>query len=473
MTKSQLREEFLKNFILKTDSYKISHWLQYPELTEYVASYFEARKGAKYQNTLFFGLQYILQRHFCGVQVTREKIDRAERIAQRHVGQFNREGWEYILNAHGGKLPLVIRAVPEGTLVNGDNVLLTVVNTDKHCFWLTNYAETILTHVWYPTMVATQSYNMKLIIKKFLEKNGDDAPDFKLHDFGYRGVTCCEQAAIGGASHLLNFRGTDTIAGMEMLEAFYNADEVTGFSIPASEHSTITSWGRDGELEAMANMLEKYPTGLVACVSDSFNIYKACRDYWGKALKGKILSREGVVVIRPDSGDPKKVLPEILNILAAAIGYTTNSKGFKVLDKHVRVIQGDGVDAQSLEEILNILHVAGWSADNLAFGSGGGLLQKLNRDIQKFAFKCSAAYIDGQWHDVYKSPVDDKGKQSKKGLLKLVKDERGVFSTANLDDPMSVFSRLDRDQDDQLVEVFRDGELTKEYTFDEIVARIA
>ena len=467
----------LDNFILKTDSYKLlSHWMQYPPGTEYISSYFEPRKGAKYPSTLFFGLQYVLKKHFLGVQVTREKIDRAEKIALKHGGHFNRAGWEHILNVHDGRLPLLIRAVPEGTVVNGDNVLLTVINTDPNCFWLTNYAETILTHVWYPTMVATQSYYMKKVIQKYLDKNGDDKTDFKLHDFGYRGVSCCEQAAIGGAAHLLNFQGTDTIAGMEMLHEYYGADDVSGFSIPASEHSTITSWGKEHELDAMANMLKNYPTGLVACVSDSFNIYRACRDYWGKELRDKILARDGVLIVRPDSGDPKKVLPEILNLLAAKIGYTTNAKGFKVLDPHVRVIQGDGVDVDSLEEILNVLHVAGWSADNLAFGSGGGLLQKLNRDIQKFAFKCSAAYINGQWQDVYKSPVDDKGKMSKRGLLKLTLDKavdgRWPYVTTNLSDPTSVFSRLDKDTDDCMEEVFRDGELLRDYSYAEVTVRI-
>lgn len=265
--------DWLNNICWLSDSYKVSHYKQYPPGTRRVYSYFESRTGSVHPQTTFFGLQYWLKQYLAGPVVTAEKIDRAEVLFNKHFGSkvFNRAGWEHILNKHGGYLPVEIKAAPEGTVVNSSNVLMTVENTDDESYWLTNYLETMLVQVWYPSTVATQSREMKKVITHYLTATGDPSlVDFKLHDFGFRGVTCPEQAAIGGAAHLINFRGTDTIPGVVMANAFYHED-MAGFSIPAAEHSTITSWGRDHEVEACRNMLEQYPTGLVATVSLSFS----------------------------------------------------------------------------------------------------------------------------------------------------------------------------------------------------------
>jgi nicotinamide phosphoribosyltransferase len=162
---------------------------------------------------------------------------------------------------------------------------MTVENTDPKLFWLTNYLETLLVQVWYPSTVATQSFAMKKLLLEYLHETGDPLLiDFKLHDFGYRGVTCPEQAAIGAASHLVNFQGTDTIAGLELLGEYYD-EFCAGFSIPASEHSTITSWGKEHEVDACRNMLTQYPEGYVACVSDSYDIFNCCENIWGGELR--------------------------------------------------------------------------------------------------------------------------------------------------------------------------------------------
>ena len=208
----------LNNLLLKTDSYKMTHWKQYPMGTEAVYSYFEARPGARFDNTVFFGLQYIIKTHLEGVVVTMEDIDEAEAFALQHFGttdHFNREGWEYIVNEHGGMLPIRIKAVPEGSIIPVDNVMMTVENTDANCWWLTNYIETLLTHVWYGSTVATLSWTTKNVIREYLEATADtlDSLPFMLHDFGFRGVSSVESAAVGGAAHLINFMGTDTIAG--------------------------------------------------------------------------------------------------------------------------------------------------------------------------------------------------------------------------------------------------------------------
>lgn len=459
-------QSFLDNILLNTDSYKISHWKQYPPGTEKVYSYFESRSGAKFNRTVFFGLQYFLKRYLEGKVVTAEKINEAEEIFNLHFGGkvFNREGWEYILHNHDGKLPVVIKAVPEGSIIPESNVMMTVENTDPKVFWLTNFLETLLVQVWYPCTVATQSRAMKQIIGNYLAETGDPSLiDFKLHDFGFRGVTCPEQAALGGAAHLVNFQGTDTVAGLVLTRKFYG-DLISGFSIPASEHSTITSWGEQHEVDAMRNMLEKYPTGLVACVSDSFDIFKACSELWGTTLKDRILQRDGVLVVRPDSGEPTVMVPTVLNLLGEKFGTITNEKGYKVLHPKVRVIQGDGIDFSTLEDILKAVKDRGWSADNVAFGSGGGLLQKLNRDTQRFAFKCSSVTVNGQERDVFKRPITDQVKSSKAGRLKLVY-EFGSHGPALKTIPFS------DNGEDQLQTVFKDGVLSGEQKFSEIRKR--
>lgn len=453
----------LENILLLTDSYKATHWKQYPKGTTTVYSYLEARKGGKFAKTTFFGLQYVIKRYLEGQVVTREKIDQAEAFFAKHLGPnlFNKASWEHILEKHEGRLPVRIKAVPEGTVVGEGNVLVTVENTDPECMWLTNYLETILLHVWYPTTVATLSRNMKETILEYLECTGNpELIAFKLHDFGFRGVSSVESAGLGGAGHLLNFMGTDTLAAISLAQEYYKAD-MPAFSIPASEHSTITSWGPEFEAEAMENMLDQYPEGLVACVSDSFDIIKACADIWGTKLKDKILNRKGTLVVRPDSGDPVEVVVQVLETLGDAFGYTINTKGYKVLPDQVRVIQGDGINYESLRAILATMKNNGWSADNVAFGCGGALLQQMNRDTQRFAFKCSSVTVNGVERDVFKAPATDPTKNSKRGRLGLI-EVGGQYVTIQ-----------DTTHDGVLQTVFENGKLVKEYTFDEARANAA
>jgi len=266
---------------------------------------------------------------------------------------------------------------------------------------------------------------------------------------------------LGGAAHLINFMGTDTLAGILLTKRFYLEPGMPGFSIPAAEHSTITSWGREREVDAFRNMLTAYPTGLVAVVSDSYNIYEACEKLWGTELRQVILDRDGTLVVRPDSGEPKVIVVEVLTILEKQFGSTTNGKGFKMLPPQIRVIQGDGISYESLGDILQAMQDAGFAADNLVFGSGGALLQKVNRDTQKIAFKCSEITdAEGKTTLVYKDPISDHGKKSKMGRLTLEKDAKGgiVTITEGKGDPAK----------DMLVEVFRDGVTLKEWTFAEI-----
>ncbi len=382
-------------------------------------------RGGLYSYTLFFGLKYYLSK-LNGKVVTLDRINEAEHFIERHMpkGTFNREGWEYILKVHNGHLPLKIKALKEGLEYPTGIPLFTVENTDPNCYWLTNFVESLLLQVWYPTTVATQSRHVRKIILNFLEKTGDpNLIDFKLHDFGFRGASSSETAAIGGAAHLLSFKGTDTLPALSFINQYYPTLFMPGFSIPAAEHSTITSWGKSNELEAYKNMLNQYPEGIVAVVSDSYNIYEACEKLWGEELKESILNRNGTLVIRPDSGDPITVLKKVFKILGEKFGYTINEKTYKVLPPQIRVIQGDGVNPMSIIEILTSLEKEGWSADNISFGMGGALLQKVDRDTQKFAFKCSCAVIDGKEIDVFKDPVTDSGKKSKTGFFSVINNQ--------------------------------------------------
>jgi len=410
------------------------------------------------------GLQYIVKSNFAGKVFTLADVEEAAKFASQHFSNnpkcFNYEGWKRLYAKHGGILPLRIKAVKEGTVVAAQNAMVTIENTDPEFYWLTNWAETVLLQVWYPVTVATLSRAIKQIVGEALQRTGDPAGlPFKLHDFGFRGVSSRESAAIGGAAHLFNFVGTDNLAAIELLQQYYGA-EMAGVSIPASEHSTITSWGRENELKAYENILDNVPEGIVACVSDSYDIFNAVRNLWGGKLHDRVMQRNGTLVIRPDSGDAVLVLEEIFNIAAERFGFEVNRKGWKVIAPQVRFIQGDGVNYHTIQNMISQLTRRGWSMDNWSFGMGGALLQQLNRDTLRFALKCSAIDVNGQWHDVYKQPVTDPGKDSRAGRFILLKDGAEFVTIANS-------GESDR-ADDQLEVVLEDGVLRRDQTLDEI-----
>jgi nicotinamide phosphoribosyltransferase len=457
-----------KNLILNTDSYKVSMAPQYPAGTTKVYSYIASR-GGKFTFTEFFGLQAFIKEYLL-TPVTKSDVDIAQEILTAHGEPFDRSRWDYIVDELGGYLPVVIKAVPEGTVVPVRNAVLTIENTDDRCYWLTTWLETaLLRAVWYPTTIATQSKFIKGILLDYLEKSGDPTTiGFKLHDFGARGVSSMESAGIGAAAHLVNFMGTDTITGVLFAREYYNAG-ISGFSIPAAEHSTITSWGRAGEVDAYRNMVRQFgkPGAIFAVVSDSYDIYNACR-MWGTELKDEVVNSGATLVIRPDSGDPVDVLPRMITILADGFGYTVNDKGYKVLN-NVRIIWGDGINPMSIQSILRtMVDARGWSADNFAFGMGGALLQAVDRDTQKWAMKCSAAEVNGVWVDVFKDPITDQGKTSLKGRVTLWQSG-GDFLTS-VEQPLGWTDRSMGEWREALVEVYRDGKLVKEYTFDEVRA---
>jgi nicotinamide phosphoribosyltransferase len=464
---AKLQSSFANNLLLRTDSYKASHWMQYPPGAQTVFSYVESR-GGPFSHTVFFGLQAYL-REYLSTPVTAADVDEAAAVFAAHGEPFNADGWRALIAKHGGRMPVRIRAIAEGSVVPVHNAILTIENTDPEFYWLTSYLETeLLRAVWYPTTVATLSAMGKATILKYLEASSDDPAGqipFKLHDFGARGVSSLESAALGGLSHLVNFMGTDTVSALMAARRYYDCD-MAGFSIPAAEHSTITSWGRDNEADAYRNMLRQFgkPGALIAVVSDSYDIYKACDEIWGGTLKQEVIDSGATVVIRPDSGNPPEVVLRVAQILARRFGSTTNSKGFQVLN-NVRIIQGDGINLGSLQECLSNLYHNGFSADNIAFGMGGGLLQQINRDTMKFAMKCSAMQVGGAWRDVFKSPVGDTSKASKRGRITLARDVSGAVSTVRTE-ALGAHADL-------LQTVFEDGQLVGSTSFDAVRARAA
>jgi nicotinamide phosphoribosyltransferase len=465
-----------ENFVLLADAYKYSHHkLYYPGTTK-IYSYLESR-GGQFDETIFFGLQYFLKYYLEGNVITKQKIDEAESFLTQVFGRkdvFDRSKFDYILEKYNGRLPVRIKAVPEGTVVPVNNVLMTIENTDPECFWLSNFLETLLMQVWYPCTVATVSREVRKIVEEYFEETAAEASkpaiDFVLNDFGFRGVSSVESAGLGGAAHLISFMGSDTLMGSVMAQRYYDAQKVYGLSVPATEHSVCTLLGEEGELDIFKHILKTFPTGIVACVSDSFDIFRACSEYWGTELKDLVLSRDGVLVIRPDSGDPVFTLLKVFDILLSKFGYTINEKGYKVLPPQVRVLQGDGINVQTIRSIYGALKVNGISAENLVLGMGGALLQKVDRDTQKFAFKCSYAEVNGKPVDVQKHPVEvdahgklvQSFKKSKAGQLKLIRTDAGYQTVRKETSP---------GYEDQLITVFENGAIINTVSFEEIKER--
>jgi nicotinamide phosphoribosyltransferase len=475
------------NLVLLGDAYKYSHpkFYQNAGVTS-LYSYLESR-GGKFAETVFYGLQIFLKTYLEGVAILKEDVDEAERILSGPDGTFgganvfDRSRFDYIVEKHGGRLPLRIKAVPEGTVVETHNILMSIESTDENCAWLTNFVESVMLQIWYPITVATLSREVKkLAIQAYKDTSClpkdivDISLEFILNDFGLRGVSSVQSAENGGSAHCINFMGSDNLAAQSCINRYYNTDKVYVKSIPATEHSIMTLKGEEGEAELMEMVLDTHPGTTVACVSDSYNILRACETYWGGKLKDKILARTAPLVIRPDSGDPIATLKAVFEILFKTFGHATNDKGFKVLPTQVRVIQGDGVNIDSIAGIYDMFRAEGISAENLVFGMGGKLLQAdINRDILNFAFKAAYAIINGKEVNVSKSPteMDADGnyqksmKKSKAGRMKLVKDENGCYKTVTSED---IFFDSYKDE---LVTVFENGEILVEYNFDEIRER--
>jgi nicotinamide phosphoribosyltransferase len=421
------------NLILDADSYKLSHWLVYPELVRGMFSYIEPRRKGKL--IVPFGMQMWVRKCLLD-PITTADVDEAEEFAIHHMVPFNRSDWDYIVEKYQGFLPVVIRAVKEGMIMPSSNAIVTVECTDHRLFWLASYIETTMQRgVWYPTTIASNDREKYDLIAKAVRRTCDDAffnviMSFSLHDFAGRGVTCEEQAQIGGAAHTVFFRGSDTVSGVRAANFFYN-EQMAAFSVPATEHSIQTAYGPDGQEQYIAAILDAYAKNgaILSLVVDGYNVFRECELLCTK-FKQRIIDSGAKVVFRPDSGDPVAIIDWLLDLLEKHFGTTINTKGYKVLN-HVGIIQGDGINYEMIAKILNLLEDKKFAASTIVYGSGGDLLQNAKRDDLSFAQKASAIQLkDGSWIDIFKDPITDPGKKSKAGRLTTVRSRlTGEWST--------------------------------------------
>jgi nicotinamide phosphoribosyltransferase len=456
------------SILFDTDSYKVCHYLTFPEETTSLFSYIESRQNGQYPEMVFIGLQYYLKEYLTH-RITMEEVEEAKELYELHGEPFNYEGWKYIATILNGKLPVRIRAVPEGSVILIDNIMVSIESTDNNVPWIVSWIETMLLRIWYPITVSTRSFTIKKIIRSALDKssdNADNAIKFALHNFSSRGVSSQESAMIADIAHIIHFMGTDTTVGLKGARDYYHCN-MSGFSIPAAEHSSIIAWGKNDEVNAYRNMLKQFakPGALVAVVSDSYDLYNACEHIWGEQLKQEVIDSKATVILRPDSGFPPEVVLKTAQILDSKFGSTTNSKGYKVLN-YVRIIQGDGVNEESIKEILDRLLVNGFSAENCNFGCGGYLAQQVNRDTNRFAMKLSSICVSGINRETSKAPLTDLTKKSKGGRLDLIK-ENGEYKTVRLPDNEIALSNS------EMRTVFLNGDLLIDETLDTIRERVS
>lgn len=452
------------NFILNTDSYKLSHFGFEEPGTNKMISYIEAREGGLYNSTVFFGLQIFIKKYLDGLVITRSMVDQAQLVVEQHGLPFNRKGWDYIVNEKSGRLPIRINAVREGTVLPVGNVLVTIENTDPECAWLVSYLETaLLRAVWYGTTVATRAYMFKKLLTRFHQETGDVSEvDFKFIDFGSRGASSKESSEIAGAAHQISFLGTDNIVGILAAMEYYECNEVPSFSIPASEHTVTILWTAEREKDFFRHALKVYggEGKMVSIVSDTYSMDNALK-IWGEDLKDEVLASGGQVVIRPDSGDPTKQVLNAVKTLEKYYGSTLNEKGYAVLNPAVRVIQGDGITLDKTEEILQTLKDNGYSASNVTFGCGGFLLQDLTRDTLRFAMKGCYAEVNGEPREIRKVVETDPTKASKAGDITLIRNHLGNIATIRKRDMIEGDAVL-------LESVYFDGVVARHQKFQDI-----
>ena len=436
---------------LLCDFYKLSHREQYPNQTEVIYSTWTPRSNKhfpKVNKVIAFGFQGFVKKYlidyfdenFFG-RPKEDIIYEYKRLVKYALGVAE-PVTTHIEELHDlGYLPLEILALPEGTKVPMRVPMLTIRNTDSRFFWLTNYFETLIsTELWLPSTSATIADEYRRILTNYAEKTSDNVEfvQFQGHDFSMRGMSCVEAAMVSGAAHLTSFVGTDTIPAIVYLEKYYGANvekELVGTSIPATEHSVMCAGGSTNEFDTYKRLItEIYPNGFVSIVSDTWDLWE-CIDKIIKPLKDIILKRDGKVVIRPDSGDPVKIIcgdPKadlqpayvgVVELLWNIFGGTINKKGYKELDSHIGVIYGDAITLDRCELICKLLEEKGFASTNVVYGIGSYTYQYNTRDTFGFALKSTMCMIDGKEKMIYKDPVTDDGvKKSNTGVVVVQRD---------------------------------------------------
>jgi len=454
------------NRVSLADSYKYSHASQYPKNMVSMFDYMESRGGV-FPATVFVGLQGLLKTYFAK-PIEMWEVDEAYEMAKMHGVPFDYEGWRYIAVELEGKLPIEIRAVKEGSVIPVRNVLMTIESTDPKVPWIAGWMETILMRLWYPINVATKSYFVKQMLMDF---GSPEWAQFAYHNFGSRGSSTTEASMIGGFAHLTQFMGTDNFDSLFYCKRNYGAD-IAGFSVFATEHSTTTAnaeGSKKKEIAFIERMLIENPDApIMSFVADSYDIYNftekvTAPNSW---IRETIESRPNQkFVIRPDSGEPLEVISKMLEIMEQNDVFDSEIDGFKVSSNY-GILWGDGITPNTIEDILTMVMRKGYAAENFVFGSGGDLMQNHTRDTQKFAIKCSSIAIESDDElievDVFKDPITDPGKKSKKGRITTYRNADGEYFVDKVD------AELDPTVEDVLEVVYKDGELVRETTLEEI-----
>lgn len=461
-----------KQIVIDTDSYKITHWKQFPQDITKMYSYGESRVNSVYPEVCYFGGRMVIKDHFMQ-KVTQEMIEEGYERSVKTFGTdqyFDRETWTKVKEL--GFLPIRIRAVPEGSVVPIDNVLFTIESTMPFFAKKMQALESLLMYIWYPTTIATRSMHIKRSLKPIFDKTCENPNThllFAVNDFGMRGATGHEAAARGGSAHLIHFAGSDNEPGMTALHDYYGCEDRLK-SVWATEHSVETSYGEgEGELEYIrAQLLGAPKDKIVSIVIDGYDSDNFVQNIVAhESVKPLIKERTANLMLRPDSGDPKTNVLKYLDMLGGIFGYHINSKGFKKLSAPIGIIQGDGMDEHSIPNLYGEITHAGWSAENLVTGSGGGLLQvDVNRDTQRFAIKACYSERNGIGYNMKKNPATDHSKRSKSGLLKLHQTTR-IFMTLQ---SSSMTPAEFKGYTDCMETVFDNGEL-KDESFSNILER--
>ena len=459
-----------ENLVMLSDSYKYSHTEQYESNVVGMYDYAEARSGKVYDKTVFVGLQYIMKKYL-SKKITMKMVKEARKYANAHSIPFNYKGWKYIAKKLEGKLPIRIKAIPEGCVVPVKNPLFTVESTDPKVYWVASWAETILLKVWYPCNVATKSYFVKKILTEYASNYSTSTfVGYQFLNFSDRGCSSVESAGVAGVAHLTQFMGTDNFNSLTYAMKYYNVEDINtiGHSVRASEHSSTTSWGRDFEFDMILNHYKKGKGDMVvASVLDSYNYFKAVRrvcDQNGEFQKLINSDEYPIFVMRPDSGEPSEIIEETLRImLEEKVPFTYNDKGYIVFNK-MKILFGDGIDTQKIIEMLDVAVSMKVSPENLVFGMGGGLVND-TRDSQGWAIKCSSITLsDGTERDVFKDPITAPKKKSKRGRITTFIRPDGTYFA----DVIGSNDSPGENAVEALKVVFENGEMVKEYTLDEV-----
>lgn len=468
-----------------TDAYKLTHWAQRPKNLVELESYGEPRVGGQHSHVMFCGLQPTIKTAFMS------KVDEAEIIhgrkrAQRvfgNVDYYPTKIWEKV--AALGHYPLEIRAVKEGTVVPTGNVCYDIKATEDWFAPMVSHFEDWLMWGWYPTAVATRMYNIhKGIRDPFFESTINPNFDYIVNDFGLRGAAGYDAACLGGMAALILSNGSDNVPAMDFIEDYYGNDNIGG-SVWATEHSVATVFGPgQGEYDYLETQLnEAGEDAIISIVIDSYDADNFIKNVV-RHFKDRIIARKGRTVFRPDSGVPLTNMIKYSEMLGDIFGYHLNEKMFKVINHNVGLIQGDGMNENSIVSIYKDYIKTGWSAENFIVGSGGGLLvEGLSRDTDRWAVKCCHAglletaqedmssqggpSLGEKWVrpiNVCKAPKTDMTKSSKSGHLKLHKSANSFMTIESSKEQFGVFNGYT----DELEVVFRNGEILRDMTFDQV-----